>query len=100
MSFQHYGLNRFSVIAGIVVFLVAAAAAAVQPASTAPQLSDSGIVASGHVVNRALKADRVMVAKPPVVVEPETKPAPRPDLRNTHIKIGCERPFSAMVSKP
>jgi hypothetical protein len=97
MSFEHRALNRLSLIAGIAVFLVAAEAVR-PPSKTGHQLPDAGIgIASSHIVNRALKADKFMVAKPQAI-EPGTPQLPRPDVRSSDIKIGCERPFSAMVS--
>ncbi len=97
MSFEHHALNWLSLIVGIAVLLVAAQAVR-PPSTTGHQLPDAGIgIASSHVVNRALKADKVMVAKPQAV-EPATTQVPRPDVRSSDIKIGCERPFSAMVS--
>jgi hypothetical protein len=96
MSFQHHALNRLSLIVGVAVLLVAAEA--VRPPSTGHHLPDAGIgIVSSHIVNRALKADKFMVAKPQAA-EPGTTQVPRPDVRSSDIKIGCERPFSAMVS--
>ena len=97
MSFRHHALNRFSLIVGVAVLLVAAEAVR-PPSTTGHQLPDAGIaIASSHIVNRALKADKFMFAKPQAV-EPGTSQVPRPDVRSSDIKIGCERPFSAMVS--
>jgi hypothetical protein len=87
MSFKH----RFWLIVGIAMLLVTAEAA--RPSTTAHQLTDADV----RIVNRALKGDKLMVAIPRAV-EPNSIPVSRPDVRSSDIKIGCERPFSAIVS--
>ncbi len=95
MLFKHHALALL--IVGIASFLIAAQATSL-PSTTRYQLPGTGIgISSSHIVNRTLKADKLMVAKPPVV-EPETTQVPRQDKRGSDIKIGCELPFSKMVS--
>jgi len=91
MSFQH----RFWLVVGIATLLVTAEA--VRPSSTAGhQLPEAGI-RSAPSINRALKGDKLLVVDPRAA-EPDTAPVSRPDVRGPDSKIGCERPFSAMVS--
>jgi hypothetical protein len=97
MFFKHHALNRLLLVVGI-ASLFGAAAGGPLASTKQHQLPDTGIgVVSSPIVNRALKADKLVVPKPHAV-EPETIQAPRPDRRGSDIKIGCERPFSAMVS--
>jgi hypothetical protein len=97
MFFKHHALNRLSLVVGI-AGLLGAAQEVRSPSTTRHQLLDNGVgIVSNHIVHRALKADKLMVPKPSVV-EPGTTQGPRPDMRGSDIKIGCERPFSAMVN--
>jgi hypothetical protein len=97
MFFKHHALNRLSLVVAI-ASLFGAAAGGPLVSTKRDQLPDTGIgLVSSHIVNRALKADKLVVPQPHAV-EPETTQAPRPDGRGSDIKIGCERPFSAMVS--
>ena len=97
MFFKHHALNRFSLVVCI-ASLFGAAAGGPLASTKRHQLPDTAIgIVSSHIVNRALKADKLVVPKPQAV-EPATTQAPRPDMRGSDIKIGCERPFSAMVS--
>jgi prepilin-type processing-associated H-X9-DG protein len=94
---KHLERNWFSLIVGVSILL--GAAQLVRPPSiTGHQLPHAGIgVASSHKVDSALKADKLMVAKPQTV-EPGPTQLPRPDVRSSQVKIGCERPFSVMAS--
>jgi hypothetical protein len=97
MFSKHRALNRLSLVVAI-ASLFGAAAGGPLASTKRHQLPDTGIeIVSSHIVNRALKADKLVVPKPQAV-EPETTQTPRPDRRGSDIKIGCERPFSAMVS--
>ena len=91
MSFKH----RFWLIVGIAILLITAEAV-MPPSTTGHQLPDADIRKASSV-NRALKGDKLMVVNPPAV-EPDTVPVSRPDVRNSDIQIGCERPFSEMTS--
>jgi hypothetical protein len=95
--FSRHATNGVLLIVGIAVVL--AATQAVRPLSaTGRQSPAAGIpIVASHMVDRALKGDRLMVATPQPP-EPATTPAPRPEVRGFGIKIGCERPFSALAS--
>jgi hypothetical protein len=90
MSFKH----RLLLIVGIATLLVTTQVG--KPSTTGHQLTD-GDIHRASSVNRALKGDKLMVANPRTV-EPHSTPMSRPDVRSSDIKIGCERPFSAIVS--
>jgi hypothetical protein len=96
MFFRHQALNRLAYIVAIAGLLMAAQHAVAWLATTRHQPSDNGLgIVSTHVINRALKADKVMVPKAQGV-EPETTQMPRSP--GSDIKIGCEQPFGAMVA--
>ena len=78
---------RFWLIVGIATLLVTAQA--VRPSKTGHQLTDADIQRASSV-NRALKGDKLMTANNSTPVSP--------DVRSSDVKIGCERPFSAIVS--
>ena len=93
MFFNHHTLSRFSLVVGIAL---AAAEVFPPPSVTRHQLPDTGMeIASSHIVNRALKADKLIQ---PQSLDPGTARVPHPDVRGSGAKIGCEPPFSAMVS--
>jgi hypothetical protein len=95
MFFNHHTLSRFSLFVGIAL---AAAEVFPPPSVTRHQLPDTGMeIASSHIVNRALKGDKLMDLQPQSL-DPGTARAPQPDVRGSGTKIGCEPPFSAMVS--
>ena len=96
MLFKHHALNRLLFIVGIASLSMAAHEGGML-SRMHRHLPDTGAgIASGHIVNRMLKADKLMLDKPQAV-EPETPQVPRSDKRGLDIKIGCERPFSIMV---
>jgi hypothetical protein len=97
MFLNHHKLSRLSLIVGITSALVVAAVLR-PPSVTRHQLPDTGMeIASSHTVNRALKADKLMDLQL-LHLDPGTARVPQPDVRDPSIKIGCEPPFSAMVS--
>jgi hypothetical protein len=81
-------MSRFWLIVGIATLLVTVQA--VRPSKTGHQLTDADIQRASSV-NRALKGDKLMTAN-------NSTPVSRPDVRSSDVKIGCERPFSAIVS--
>ena len=94
MSFKYHALNRLALILGVAGILTATEVVS-SPSTTPRQLPDSAIATSlGQIVNRGLKADKLIVAERQVS---EREGVPRSDARGLH-PIGCERPFSAMVT--
>jgi hypothetical protein len=61
MFFKHHALNRLSLVVGI-ASLFGAAAGGPLASTKRHQLPDTGIgIVSSHIVNRALKADKLAV---------------------------------------
>ena len=83
-------------IVGVALWMAAQDGAA--PLATVIHALPDTSAASIHSVNRTLKADKLVVRP----VEPAegnsgTTDMPRRNVPSSEIKIGCERPFGAMV---
>lgn len=95
MFLTHHTVNLLAHVIGTASFLMAAQVAPPHRLSNTAAERDSS-----YIVNRALKADKLMVscckpqANKPVAI-PVPRPRPNP---STPIKIGCELPFSVLVS--
>ena len=92
MSFNRYASRRILYVAGLASLLVLLPHLTSSFSKTLHQVPNA---VSSHV-NRALKADKLLVCQPQAV-EPKATRVPRPR-SGSNIDIGCERPFSAMVS--
>ena len=92
MSFNRYAQRRLLYVVGLASLLVVLPHLTSSFSKTLHQVPNAGLGMGSSHVNRALKADKLIVGKPQAV-EPKATRVPRPD-----IDIGCERPFSAMVS--
>ena len=99
MFFRHLALNLLPHIVGITGLLMAAQYVAPSVATTRHEQADTNVgIASSHIVNRALKADRLTVwPAAPQADEPGTTQVPRLNAPGSEIKIGCEGPFGEMV---
>jgi hypothetical protein len=96
MSFNRYASRRLLYVVGLASLLMVLPQLTSSFSKTLHQVPNSGFgIASSHV-NRALKADKLIVGQPRAV-EPKATRVPRPR-SGSDIDVGCERPFSAMVS--
>ena len=94
MSFNRYASRRILYVAGLASLLVVLPHLTSSFSKTLHQVPNAGLEMGSSHVNRALKADKLLVCQPQAV-EPKATRVPRP---RSGIDIGCERPFSAMVS--
>jgi hypothetical protein len=97
MFLTHHTMNLLAHVIGTASFLMAAQQVSPPPHRLPNTAAEKG---SNYIVNRALKADKLMVSCcRPQANEPVAIPVPRPrPYPPTSITIGCEPPFSAMVS--
>ena len=93
MSFNRYAPRRLLYVVGLASLLMVLPQ--LTSSKTLHQVPDSDLGIGSSQVNRALKADKLIVG--PKAVEPNATRVPRPR-SGSDIEIGCERPFSAMVS--
>ena len=86
-------------IAGLFLLMVQYVDVAPSVATTWQEQADANVgMLSSHFVNRALKADRLMVSpSAPQANEPETTRVPRLNAPGSDPKIGCERPFDEIM---
>jgi hypothetical protein len=95
MSFNRYAPRRLLYVVGLASLLMVLPQLTSSFSKTLHQVPDSDLGIGSSQVNRALKADKLIVG--PKAVEPNATRVPRPR-SGSDIEIGCERPFSAMVS--
>jgi hypothetical protein len=96
MSFNRYAPRRLLYVVGLASLLVVLPHLTSSFSKTLHQVPNVGLGMGSSHVNRALKADKLIVGKPQAV-EPKATRVPRPR-SGSDIDVGCERPFSAMVS--
>jgi hypothetical protein len=94
MSFNRYASRRLLYVVGLASLLMVLPQLTSSFSKTLHQVPSSGLGIGSSHVNRALKADKLIVGKPQAI-EPKNTRVPRP---RSGSDIGCELPFSAMVS--